>query len=685
LPQPGTPWKKYFYYPLNVVGVCGICGFVGLDDPALLDRMCRVIWHRGPDHQGTFHEGGVGLGNRRLAILDLAGGNQPIFNEEGTVLVVFNGEIYNFPSLRRKLEKKGHRFRTNCDTEVLVHLYEEKGERMAGSLQGMFAFAVYDIPRRRLVLGRDRAGIKPLHYTIQNGVFLFGSEIKSILQYDRCRKELDKGSLHLLLNLRFIPGDRTMFRGIRRLLPGHTLVLDGAGDGGVDSVHGKHGGMCGRDKGIVRRDLNIRRYWRIGIVPPNAGLDAVVKRTGRLFEEAVRVRVRMSDVPVGVFLSGGVDSSAVAAYAAKHAREPLKAFTIGFGDKNDEVDEAADTASHLDIEHIVDIYDKDLFGLMPQVIYHSEEPKITNTQVYLVSKLAAKHVKVVLSGMGGDEVFSGYPRDFHLIKLARMSRRMPGFYGRHFAPKAQELMLRLQTNVLGPGHYEGFRLVRSLASMGHEESLFHILQHNGNITPDTMDEYYGDGMGRELPDFRSYYRGYFDGRHPVLNSKQFAEFETVLVDDLLSAEDRTTMASSLEARVPFLDTSLVSYAFGIPQKWKIRGGESKYVLRQAVRSVLPKEVFQRPKKGFAILPVVQAERSLVSVARRALSEENIRRTGNLFNASYLRRLMDRRVSDKLNWHYIYLWLLVGFQAWYATFIEGDVVKKPTDDIYSMFA
>ena len=363
--------------------MCGIAGFFGFEDKELIKNMLDSLYHRGPDDHGIFTDKDASIGNRRLSIIDVSGGHQPMHNEDETVFVVFNGAIYNFLELKEELEKNGHRFYSNCDTEVLVHLYEEYGEEFPKKLLGMFSFAIWDSVKKKAVLSIDPAGKKPLHYFFDKGILLFASEIKSLLNYKKIKVELDGVSLNYLLNLQFIPYERTLFKNIKKLLPGHTLIYE----------NGK---------------ITTKRHWKLEVKEEDKPIEYYVKQIQELFTDAVRRRLTLSDVPVGIFLSGGIDSSSVVGVASQFQK--IKTYTVGFGEPTDELDSARLVSDYFETDHHEIMVENDLLKIMPEAVYHSEQPSIGMLQSYLVSKAARKHVKVILSGMGGDELFAGYDK-----------------------------------------------------------------------------------------------------------------------------------------------------------------------------------------------------------------------------------------------------------------------------------
>ena len=373
--------------------MCGITGFVGLNDDALLKKMCNVIKHRGPNDWGTYTDKNIGLGIRRLSIIDIKGGHQPVHNEDRTIWIVFNGEIYNFQELRNIVEKRGHRFYTDCDTEVIVHLYEVFGEKCVDYLRGMFAFALWDSNNKRLFLARDRLGKKPLYYTYFDGKFLFGSEIKSILQCTDVKRAVNLQSMHEFLTLQYVPGPKTMFKDIWKLQPGSTLTLK---------------------KGT----LKLKKYWDITVTDKNKDEVFCSKKVLELFKESVKIRM-MSEVPIGSYLSGGVDSSAVTAFMSMFSDKPVNTFTVGFGHHTDEFEYARLIAEKFKTNHKEILMEQKSFNLLPEILWHFDEPIADPAALptYLISKETKKHATVALVGEGGDEAFAGYEKYGIMMKM----------------------------------------------------------------------------------------------------------------------------------------------------------------------------------------------------------------------------------------------------------------------------
>ncbi len=539
--------------------------------------MGRSIAHRGPDGEGFLNEPGVGLVHRRLSIIDLSGGAQPIGNEDGTVQVVFVGEIYNYQDIRRNLQARGHRLRTSSDTEVLVHLYEEVGERLVDRLRGMFTFAIWDRNKRQLLLARDRLGIKPLYVYRDPEKLLFGSELKAILAYPGVPREVDPEALEDYLTFGMVPGSRSIFRHIEKLLPGHTLLASADELGQAP-----------------------RRYWRLQIEPdyrPSAQewQDAVEAKVA----EAVRLHL-IADVPVGAFLSGGLDSSVVVACSAGAVQGPMQTFSIGFREESfSELPFARQVSQQYGTLHTEEIVTADAVSLLDELAWFYDEPFADSSAIptYLVSRLASRSVKVALSGDGGDEAFGGYSRYAHDLKEAAIRRRLPIWLRKRILgplagiwPKADWL----------PRPMRGKTLLTNLAldagaAYANTLSICRPPLRRGLLAPDISAMLNGHRPGQLLEaDYASAPPG------DALGGMMAADVGTILPDDFLVKVDRASMAHGLEARPPLLDHELMELAARIPANYKVRGGETKWVLKETFRSRLPNTAVTRPKHGFEL-------------------------------------------------------------------------------------
>jgi asparagine synthase (glutamine-hydrolysing) len=635
--------------------MCGICGIAGTGaSPEIVRRMNGALAHRGPDGQGIYEGQGVCLGHRRLSIIDLVTGNQPMANEDRTVRLVFNGEIYNFKTLRRDLELRGHRFATQSDTEVLIHGYEEYGLSFLAKLDGIFAYALWDEGRKRLLLVRDYFGVKPLHYHFDGKCLRFASEIKAILQDPAVERRTDEQSLHYFLNLRFIPGEGTLFAGIRRLPASHYLLFE---DG----------------------NIRVERYGELrpmshGNQPESYYIDGI----RHYLREAVN-RQKVADVPVGVYLSGGLDSSALVACMSEVAGEPVQTFTLGFNEPTDELDDARVVANHFGTVHREMRITPEPLRSFPEVIWHAEEPKENILQGFLLSKFASRHVKVCLGGIGGDELFAGYELHHYIHPLRRLHRWVPRPLSEGLLTPLSRLLFDMQ-NRPGLMRFDEYRRgLQMLLALGDPRRYYLILRNTWDYDRGAFGNVYQDGFaGKALKSTHALFDGYFppDSRD-ALEDVLWAEFHTKMQEDFLMNEDRTSMANGLEVRVPFLDRDLAAFAMSIPVDMKMKGGELKHLFRRAMRGVLPRHTLVKKKWGFSFNPYYQFQKDLKPVAERILTPQRVRDRG-VFNYSYLRAIMDHAPHPRLRWHYFFLWLAVGMEIWFQMFMDGDVAKPVFD-------
>jgi asparagine synthase (glutamine-hydrolysing) len=594
--------------------------------------MSATLVHRGPDSGGTFVADGVGLAARRLSIIDLAAGDQPIANEDGTVVVVQNGEIYNYAELTHQLRRAGHDFRTHCDTEVLVHAYEEWDLGFAERLRGMFAIAISDERRRRIVLARDRYGIKPLYYRVEDNELAFASELRALP-----RGEIDVDALECLLAFNSIPAPYSIFRDVRKLPQGHLLVWSD-----------------GRE--------TLERYARPAPVP---AADVRAEEEAELVEE-LRARLRdsvrahlVSDVPVGVLLSGGVDSCALAALAAEEATYPLRTFSIGFTERSfDELADARRVAERYETVHRELVLEPDAALLLPALADAFDEPFADSSALptYLVSQLAREDVKVALSGEGGDELFGGY-----YTYAADLLAHRVGWA----APALKPLVEHLPTSTAKASF--DYRLKRFVRAA----HLPPLERHHG------WKEIFSADARAELRGTRSTFdpvdllRARFDETKgaELLARLQDVDLGTYLVDDLLVKTDRASMAHSLEARVPFLDSVVTGFALALPTRHKVRGLRKKVLLRKAIEPLLPREVVHGRKRGFSIPAAAWLQGELEPFARDTLSADTLRRQG-FFRHEPVQRLLDEHVSGKQDWSR-QLWCLLAFTLWHERHVEQE--------------
>ena len=638
--------------------MCGIAGIVSSDrlapdESRRVAAMRDVLAHRGPDAVGLHADEHAALGHRRLSIVDLASGKQPLSNERGTVWISFNGEIYNHADLRGELESHGHVYKTRSDTEAIVHAYEQWGDDCVTRLRGMFAFAIWDAERRRLLLARDRLGIKPLYWARQGDRLIFASEIKSILASGLVPARANERALPELLSTRSVAGTETMFEGIYKLMPGHVLVFQ---DGTV---------TC-------------RCYWDVPIGAATTGRSRAedVARFRELLEEAIRLRL-MSDVPLGVFLSGGIDSSAIAALMARMIDRPLQTFSVAFKARayNElEYARTVSTAIGADAHEIV-IDDRDFFGALPRLIWHEDEPIAhpSSVPLYFVSKLAREHVTVVLTGEGSDELLAGYGK----YPRALLNWRAGSIYSRA-VPRPIRAGIASSLRKL-PGR-AGRVARRSFLGVDHRADLMFF------------DTFAGIGIERQqsllsprlvpMANTRQAYSAsmhYFDraGEIPgadVLDRMLYTDMKTYLVE-LLMKQDQMSMAASIESRVPFLDHHLVEFAAALPHDRKLSGFSTKAILREAVRDVLPSSILERPKMGFPVPFAAWARGEWREVVREVLLDRRTRERGIVSIDGVERLLAPVDASTPVRTHDAdAAWALVNLELWYRTFIDGDGIQ-----------
>ncbi|MFQ5850251.1 MAG: asparagine synthase (glutamine-hydrolyzing) [Candidatus Binatia bacterium] len=628
--------------------MCGICGKFSFHGDArvsshLLEQMCEQIRHRGPDDQGMYITNQIGLGMRRLSIIDLQGGHQPIYNEDKSIWVVFNGEIYNFMELRDELERNGHCFLTNSDTEVIVHAYETYGLDCLGKFRGMFAFALWDENRQRLILARDRLGKKPLYYSLADGALLFGSEIKSILQERTVTRSVNLKALDLYLTFQYVPAPLTIFEGIYKLPPASVL-------------------MC--EKGTTR----IERYWSLddSHYTPLTEED-YSERLLSLLRESVKLRM-ISDVPLGAFLSGGIDSSIVVALMAEHSPSPIKTFSIGFTEEEfSELKYARMVAEHFGTEHHEMIVMPDITDIIPKLAWHYNEPFGDSSAVptYYLSEMTRQFVTVALSGDGGDELFAGYTK-YPLFE--RMLLKHPVVSSASMV--LNRFFSKIDHTVFPEGSLAG-RLVRSVAArtLSPEGRNFHWMS------------YYDESSKRHLysPEMKdllrakyakTFYAAQLNASHlsDPISRILMADLLNYLPDDLLVKVDIASMANSLEVRCPFLDSELVEFAVAIPWSYKVRNGDTKSLLKKTFSKLLPPEILRREKQGFAI-PIDRWFRTaLKDYAYDTLLCRRSTGVRRYFDIGFIERMLNTHASGKADYGR-QLWLLLNFAVWHQTFIE----------------
>ncbi len=643
--------------------MCGIYGILSLAgprraDPALLAQMGRALVHRGPDDEGSFVDEQLLLGMRRLSIIDVAGGHQPIASEDGQVVAVCNGEIYNFQALRTRLERSGHRFATHSDSEVIVHLYEELGEGFLAELEGMFGLALWDRRRRRLVVARDALGIKPLYYTELPGQFAFASEAKALLVLPQLRVRLDPGALAQYFGVGYVCAPASLFEGVRKLLPGEALVVE---------------------NGVARAT----RFWRLAPeVDTSMSPDDWVATIRVELERAVRDQM-VSDVPLGAFLSGGIDSSAVVALMSRSSDQPVRSYSIGFRGSSgaelyNELPFARQVARAFRTEHHEIIVQPDVAALLPHLIWHLDEPIADAAFIttYLVAKFARQDVTVILSGVGGDELFGGYNRYVDEYYRARY-RLIP-------APLRRGLIEPLARRLPSDRHsafLNKLRLARAFVladALGFEDRYRSYMEVFGAAERQGLLR----GAGATGEDCIARAFAAADASDP-LRRLMDVDLATQLPEDLLMLTDKMSMAVSLECRVPLLDQRLVRLAARLPGKLRIRGGELKHTLKKALQGILPAQILGRSKRGFGAPIGAWFKAELAPLLREVLSETALARRGLLDPAAVARvvREHETRVADRTD----HLLALVALEIWCRLYLDGETPAALTDELRASMA
>ena len=626
--------------------MCGIVGIVRSDksdvDQSLVARMCTAIRHRGPDDDGFYFNGPVGLGMRRLAIIDLKSGQQPIHNQDRTAWIVFNGEIYNYRELRDKLEKLGHTFYTNSDTEAIVHAYDQYGADCPHHLRGMFAFAIWDERTHELFIARDRVGKKPLLYAQVNGQFVFGSEFSALLQHPDISKDVDFEALNHYLSFMCVPAPLTAYRAIRKLEPGHSLRYR-------------------------MGELKIERYWqpdfskKLEISEQEAG-----ERTIEILRDAVKVRL-MSEVPLGAFLSGGIDSSAVVALMAQETSTPVKTFSIGFEEQDfSELHHARRVAEHLGADHHEFIVRPDALEVLPTLVEHYGEPYADSSAIptFYVARETHKHVTVALNGDGGDESFAGYER-YAAMRLAERYHRIPAVLRESVVRQAIELMPSSETKRSRIRDVKRFVQAASLPKV--ERYLRWVSVFDAEAKQDLFTESFArQTQGVSAASMLGPWFARANGSG-IVDAALLTDIMTYLPNDLLVKVDIATMANSLEARSPFLDHHVIEFAASLPEKYKLRGLTTKYLLKQMLRRLLPAENLDRRKMGFGV-PIGHWFRGKLQPFLREtlLAEASLNR--GLFKPEAVKRLVELHTRGERDYS-PQLWTLLMLELWFQRFID----------------
>ena len=627
--------------------MCGICGKYSPQGVQTeeLNHMLDSIVHRGPDDSGTYLRGVIGMGNRRLSIIDLQSGKQPISNEDGSIWVVYNGEMYNYPSLRQQLQTKGHTFYTNSDTEAIVHLYEDHGERCVEHISGMFAFALWDEKQKKLLLARDRIGQKPLFYTQEGSDFLFGSEIKSVLSLRHQNPELDPLAMHDYLSLRFISPPNTIFKGIKKLPPAHTLTFQNG-------------------------EIKLRRYWQLSFrekltLSEDEILEALQEQLIRTVDSHL-----LSDVPVGSFLSGGLDSSMVVAVLARDLGLKPQTYAIGVEESDfDETPYARMVANHYQTDHIEERVAANIIQSIPKMIWHLDEPSDPIAAcMYQAARLASKHVKVVLGGDGGDELFAGFDR----------------YVGSRYIDMYSIMPLALRKGLMGPmldrlpdsftykSMTQKLRWVHHLSLQSTAAEQYAAATCFFRFTHDEKLALYSDDLQQEIGHLNSslaitepFNNAEADD---LLDRMLYTDFVTRLPEHSLMLTDRMTMAHGLEARSPFLDHELVEFLAKVPANIKVQNNQPKHLMRKLAADYLPAPILQREKQGF-MLPIAYWFRNdLYPLVSQTLENSHFVKQG-WFKKEAIQNLLDEHRSNRHD-HHVRLWMLLNLALWHQLYIEG---------------
>lgn len=626
--------------------MCGIAGIVGRHDEVTLRAMTQTLVHRGPEDDGFYRDAGVGLGMRRLRIIDLPGGKQPMTNEDGTLQIIFNGEIYNYQDLRGLLEKKGHRFQSASDTEVIVHLYEEYGDACVHLLRGMFGFALWDAPRQRLLLVRDRLGIKPMYYAEVPGGVVFASEAKAMLHHPAVARDVDPEAIDLYLTLQYVPGPRTIWRHIRKLPPGHLLVAE-------------------------RGRVEVRRYWDVCFGEFEHGIDFedAAEELREYLEEAVRLHL-VSDVPLGVLLSGGLDSSSIAALMTRAGHRPVRTFTVGFDLPSvyNELAEARLVSRHLGTDHHEVILRPDSAALLPRLIWHLDEPVADAAALptFLLCQTAREHVTVLLTGEGADELLAGYPR----YPWSMVARRLQAF----LPARVREGLILPLARRFGDNRWS--RLADRV--LAERDDAARQVSWVVNVPPELRRAIYAPAL-RPLADaglaeslVRSHLPANARGAWEVVHRLMALDIKMWMVDDVLTKMDKMSMAASVEARVPFLDHRVMEFVAALPVDVKLRNLGTKRLLKQAVADFLPPATLARRKHAFQI-PVAEWLRGpLASFLRDVLLSDRAGKRG-WFEPARVRALVEEfergaGVPGQAMWN------LLCLELWARIFVDREAFE-----------
>tara|TARA_Y100000034_G_scaffold104910_1_gene131802 strand:- start:79 stop:2004 length:1926 start_codon:yes stop_codon:yes gene_type:complete len=640
--------------------MCGITGF-NFNDKGLVKRMLKTISHRGPDQDGIYEDKGITLGHKRLSIIDLSSkGKQPMSNEDGDIWITFNGEIYNYKELKSEL--KNHKFSSNTDTEVILHAYEEFGYDCLEKLNGMFAFGIWDSKKKVLFLARDRAGIKPLYYYLKDDEFIFCSELKGILEHENVMREIDVNVLNKMSSLKYNIDEKTILKDIWRVLPSQYLIYD-----------------------TKSRKIEKKDYWSPFNEISNKSEGFFTEKLSELLEDSVEKRL-MSDVPLGVYLSGGIDSSTMVALMTKinkrnEVNEEIKTFSVGFGygEETDELEYAKITSDYFNTDHKEYMVKSDLVNLLPKIVWHMDEPisELALIPLYLLSQNAKKDVTVVLTGDGADEIFAGYEQ-YKYLTLAWKTRFLPKLLKNKMAPFLLEnspLSIRNKffkySAALGKeGLKRSINVLKSVPDKGVS-----YVEFVSFFNDEERSKLFNEEIKKQISEFsfsNDLNKKYFMNSYDYLNQLLYLELKTLLPENYLMKTDKMTMAHGVEARVPFLDHRLIEFSYQVPPKLKLNNFTEKYVLKKAVRDIVPPKIATRKKQRFYVPVDIWIKKDLKYLVDSLLSKKNITKQ-NYFNYSHIKKIIDNYDSSRL----VYgrqLWTLINFQIWHKIYIDKENPK-----------
>jgi asparagine synthase (glutamine-hydrolysing) len=615
--------------------MCGIIGALNLGDKKLLHQMCDNLIHRGPDEEGIFDEKNIGLGIRRLSIIDVNGGKQPISNETQDIWTVFNGEIYNYKKIQQELINRGHKFETNSDTETIVHAYEEYGLNFVKKLRGMFSIAIWDYRQKKIILIRDRIGIKPLYYWIKDNKLLFASELKALVECDQIKLVINKNAINDYLSFLYVPPPRTIFENIYKLLPGEMLIFN---------QDGKY---------------ETQTYWDIKFSNEHKTEEEYTKKLRELLEESIDLRM-VSDVPVGVLLSSGLDSSVVATLAAKKSPYEINTYTVGFEDEKDnqynELIESKEFSEKLGTNHHeIIVNSQDSLKHLDEVVWQLDEPfsNPTTTLNYIISEFASRSSKVVLSGVGGDEMFGGYPK-YKALKIFNNFSKIPNFIVKDLNTLVQKLPDSSGENIVkakrffGAWKKEQIEQYISFVTYFSKEEKEKIIGKKNNSYEEEIKEMFTKIEKQGTKDF--------------FKKMFYVESKSYLPNNILEYTDKTSMAASLETREPLLDHKIVEFAANIPFDLKIKNDSTKYILKQAVKDIIPKEVLHRKKRGFTPPLINWLNNDIKELESKYISKNKIKERG-IMEYDEIKKIFTQFKEGKKH-NYMKIWNIICLEAWF---------------------